>query len=341
MTLSRDLVRRLPKAELHVHLDGSIRPRTMIELARDQGVTLPAETPEQLARAVYVRDAQNLEEYLERYEITLAVMQTEAALERIAYEFVVDAAHDNVRYVEVRYCPALHTPALSLTAAVESPLAGLKRAEAETGTIARLIVCGLRTFAPSVSSDLARLAVDYQNDGVIAFDLAGSEAGHPARDHAQAFEYARGHGLSCTCHAGEGDGPDSIAQAIHICGAQRIGHGTRLQEDPELEAYVNEHRIPLEICVTSNLHTHTVESVSAHPILRYLELGCVVTLNTDSRLMDGITLSDEYWLAHSKLGMGRSDLDRLILNAIESAFLPASEKRELLDRVTSELKGIE
>ncbi len=341
MTLSRDLVGRLPKAELHVHLDGSIRPLTMIELARDQGVSLPADTPEALAKAVFVRDAQTLEEYLERYEITLAVMQTEAALERIAYEFVVDAARDNVRYVEVRYCPALHTPALSLTAAVERPLAGLKRGEAETGTIARLIVCGLRTLPASVSHDLARLAVDYRHDGVIAFDLAGSEAGHPARDHAKAFEYARGHGLSCTCHAGEGDGPDSISQAIHVCGAQRIGHGTRLQEDPELEEYVKEHGIPLEMCVTSNLHTHTVDSVGAHPILRYLELGLMVTLNTDSRLMDGITLSDEYWLAHSKLGLGRPALDRLILNTVHSAFLPEPEKSDLLARVTSELKEIE
>ncbi len=341
MTLTRDLIRRLPKAELHVHLDGSIRPMTMIELAREQGVKLPADTPGELADAMYVRNARNLEEYLKRYEITLAVMQTGSALERIAYEFVVDAARDNVRYVEARYCPALHTPALSLTAAVERPLAGLQRAAAETGTMARLIVCGLRTLPPTVSSDLARLAVDYMGDGVIAFDLAGSEAGHPARDHAKAFEYARGHGLACTCHAGEGDGPGSIAEAIHVCAAQRIGHGTRLQEDPELEAYVRENSIPLEMCITSNVHTHTVDSVSAHPIRRYLDLGCVVTLNTDSRLMDGIVLSDEYWLAHTKLGLGRSDLDQLIVNAVESAFLPEAEKRELADRVAAELKEIQ
>lgn len=227
MTITRELIRRLPKAELHVHLDGCIRPATMLELAREQRVSLPADEPEELARAMYVRDANSLEEYLERYQFTLAVMQTRDAMERIAYEFVIDSAADGVRYVEVRYCPALHTPALSLTQAVDAPLAGVVRAEAETGTMARLIICGLRTLPPKVSQDLARLAVDYADDGVVAFDLAGAEKGHPAVDHARAFEYARSHGLHCTCHAGEGDGPNSIRQALHVCGAQRIGHGTQ------------------------------------------------------------------------------------------------------------------
>ncbi len=340
MTLTRQLVRELPKAELHVHLDGSVRPSTMIELAREQNIALPATEPGRLADAMYVRDAQSLEEYLERYAITLAVMQTPEALERIAYEFVVDSAAENVRYVEVRFSPALHTPALSLTEAVERPLAGLRRAEQETGTIARLIICGIRTLPPKVSDDLAHLAVDYREDGVVAFDLAGSERGYPARDHASAFMYAQRYGLPCTCHAGEGDGPDSIGEAIHVCGARRIGHGTRLHEDPRLETLVLEQGIPLEICLTSNLHTHTVRSIEDHPIKRYLDIGCVVTLNTDSRLMDGITLSGEYWLAHTKLGLDRSSIDRLILNTFQSAFLPDQEKAALLDRVRTELEGI-
>lgn len=340
MTLTRELVGRLPKAELHVHLDGSLRPVTMIELAREQGVRLPSNDPGELARAVLVRDARSLEEYLERYTITLSVMQTAAALERIAYEFVVDAAGENVRYVEVRYCPALHAPALTLTQAMEAPLAGLKRGEAETGTWARLIVCGLRTLPPAVSLDLARLAVEYRADGVVAFDLAGAERGHPARDHVKAFEYALGRGLACTCHAGEGDGPDSIKQALHVCGAHRLGHGTRLHEDPELEWYVRERGIPLEMCLTSNLHTGVVRDVAEHPLRRYLERGCVVTLNTDSRLMDGITLSDEYWLAHTRLGLDRPQLERLILNAFHSAFLPDGDKERLLGRVARELEEI-
>ena len=221
--LSKDALRRWPKAELHVHLDGCLRPATMLELARQQGVRLPADTPEALAQALSVRGAHSLEEYLEKYRYTLSVMQTPGALERIAYEFVVDAAADGVRYVEVRYSPLLHRPALTLTQAIEAPLAGFRRAEAETGTKFGVIVCGIRTRPPTESLELARAAVEYRGAGVVAFDLAGAELGHPARQHRAAFEHAAAHGMACTCHAGEGDGPDSIAQALHECGAQRIG----------------------------------------------------------------------------------------------------------------------
>lgn len=340
MTLTRELIHRLPKVELHVHLDGCLRPETMLELAWEQGVRLPATDARGLAQALYVRHAKTLEEYLERYTVTLSVMQTAPALERIAYEFVLDSARENVRYVEVRYCPALHTPALPLAQAVEAPLRGLKRGERETGTMARLIVCGLRTKGPSVSLDLARLAADYARDGVVAFDLAGAERGFPASDHAAAFQHAREHGLFCTCHAGEGDGPDSIRQALDICGAQRIGHGTRLWEDPALEALVCERQIPIEGCVTSNVHTGTVREAAQHPLKRYHREGCRVTLNTDSRLMDGTTLSDEYWLAHETLGLTREDLDQVILNAARSAFLPDVEQRALVERIESELQGL-
>jgi adenosine deaminase len=338
VTLTRELLRRLPKAELHVHLDGCLRPETMLELAREQGVPLPASDPANLREAMSVEKAKSLEEYLERYFITLSVMQTPKALERIAYEFVVDVAKENVRYVEVRYCPALHTPAMTLQQAAEAPLAGLKRAEQETGTRARLIVCGLRTLSPSVSEDLARLAVDYMADGIVGFDLAGAERGHPAREHAKAFRYAAAHGLACTCHAGEANGPDSIRQAIEECGAQRIGHGTKLGQDPEMEAYVLEHRIPLEMCLTSNVHTGAASSVRRHPAREYFDRGCIVTLNTDSRLLDDIDLTGEYWRAHTELGFTREEIDRLILNSFESAFLPEREKKLMVDEVKRELK---
>lgn len=340
MTLTKELVQSLPKVELHVHLDGCLRPETMLELAWEQGVRLPATDARGLAQALYVRHAKTLEEYLERYTVTLSVMQTAPALERIAYEFVLDSAGENVRYVEVRYCPALHTPALTLIQALEAPLRGLQRGERETGTVARLIVCGLRTLAPSVSLDLARLAADHAREGVVGFDLAGAERGFPARDHLAAFEHARAHGLACTCHAGEGDGPDSIRQALELCGAQRIGHGTRLWEDPALEALVRERQIPMEMCLSSNVHTGTVLEATQHPLKRYHQQGCRVTLNTDSRLMDGVTLSDEYWLAHQALGLERADLDRLILNAAQGAFLPDGEKQALVQRLTTELEQI-
>jgi adenosine deaminase len=335
--LTKETLRRWPKAELHVHLDGALRPTTMLELAREQGIRLPADTPEALAKAMLVRDAKSLEEYLEKYTVTLSVLQTAAALERVAYEFVLDKAAENVRYVEVRYSPLLHRPALTLAQAIEAPLAGIRRGMIETGTKVGLIVCAMRTKPPAESLELARVAAEYQAAGVTAFDLAGAERGHPARDHRAAFEYAATQGMACTCHAGEGDGPHSIRQAIHDLGAQRIGHGTRLFEDTALLDEVVQRRIPLEMCLSSNLHTHVVSSVAEHPFQRYFQQGVVVTLNTDGPLTDGITLTDEYYLAHTTLGLGPTDLARVVLNACESAFLPEYERVALVSRVQSEL----
>jgi len=338
--LSKEALRRWPKAELHVHLDGCVRPATMLALAKAQRVKLPAETPEALAAALTVKGARSLEEYLTKYQYTLAVLQTATALERVAYEFVLDVAAENVRYVEVRYSPLLHRPALTLVQAIEAPLRGIKRAEAETGTKVGLIVCGIRTRPAGESLELARAAVDYRTAGLVAFDLAGPERGHPAREHRDAFAHAAQHGLACTCHAGEGDGAASIREALHVCGAQRIGHGTRLQEDPALLEEVVARRIPLEMCLTSNLHTHTVAAIAEHPFRGYLERGVQVSLNTDGRLMDGISLTDEYFLAHSTLGLTREQLARVVLNACESAFLPDYEKVALVSRVQSELEAL-
>ena len=335
--LTKDALRQWPKAELHVHLDGALRPATMIELAHAQGIRLPADTPDALAKTMLVRDAKSLEEYLQKYEITLSVLQTAQALERVAYEFVLDKAAENVRYVEVRYSPLLHRPALTLTQAIEAPLAGIRRAAAETGTKVGLIVCAMRTKPPAESLELARAAAEYHGAGVTAFDLAGAERGFPASAHKAAFEYAAAHGMACTCHAGEGDGPHSIDLALHECGAQRIGHGTRLLEDTKLLDEVVQRRIPLEMCLTSNVHTHVVASVAEHPFKRYYQQGVVVTLNTDGPLTDGITLTDEYFLAHAVLGLSPDELQRVVLNACESAFLPEYEKVALVSRVQSEL----
>ncbi len=339
MRLSRTDILRLPKVELHVHLDGCVRPDTMLELGSAAGVKLPADTADDLAAAMFVRRAPSLETYLERFDITLRVMQTRGALERIAHEFVVDSAADNIRYVEVRFCPALHTDSLTPSEAVEAVLRGLHAGERETGAAARLIICGLRTLPPAQSLDMARIAVAYRRDGVVAFDLAGGEATHPALDHARAFEHALGGGLSCTCHAGEGAGPESIRQAIDV-GASRIGHGTRLHEDPELEAELIDSGITLEVCLTSNVHTNTVTSLAAHPVRRYVDRGAVVTLNTDSRLMDATTLTDELHAAHVELGFTRDELGRVMLHAARSAFLPAAEKGTLLERMSKELATV-
>ena len=327
----RSFLRRLPKAELHCHLDGSVRPSTLLELGREYGVRMPADDPESLAEHMLVRDARNLEEYLARFETTLAVMQTADALDRIAYELAADAAAEGVRYIEVRYAPILNARnGLGLGEAVEAPLRGLARAERDHGITGRVIVCSLRHLDPATSLELARLAVAYRDRGVVAFDLAGGERGNPAARHADAFRYALDHGLACTCHAGEGDGADSVRQAVHVCGAQRIGHGTRLIEDETLTEFVNDERIAVEICLTSNVQTRAAESYEAHPLREYYDRGLNVVLNTDNRLMSGTTLVDEYEAAARHLDFDAEELCRVALNGFESAFLPGDVRARLV-----------
>ncbi|HTJ24000.1 MAG TPA: adenosine deaminase [Gemmatimonadaceae bacterium] len=327
-----ELLRRLPKAELHCHLDGSVRPETLLELAREYRQPVPRDDAEALREYMRVDDARSLEDYLSRFDVTLGVMQTGAALERIAYELSIDAARDGVRYLEVRYAPVLNTRhGLSLGEAVEAPLRGLERAEREGGTTARVIVCGLRHLTPEATLELARLAVAYRHRGVVGFDLAGGELGNPASVHAPAFAYAREHDLACTCHAGEGADASYVREAVHVCGAHRIGHATRLYEDESLMQYVNDRRIALEICLTSNVQTRAVESYQEHPLRRYFDRGMNVVLNTDNRLMSGTTLTDEYLHAASGLGFTFDELAEIALNGFSSAFLPWEERQRLLD----------
>jgi adenosine deaminase len=334
----RARLRALPKAELHVHLDGSLRPATLLELAGEVGAPLPAADPVALADAMRADDATDLPAYLSRFETTLAVMQTAPALERITRELVEDHAAEGVRYVEIRYSPVLHTrEGLTLEEAVEAPLRGLRAAEAATGIRGALIVCGLRTLDPAVSVELAKLAVAFRDRGVVAFDLAGAEAGYPAEKHAPAFQVARDANLAVTIHAGEAWGADSIHQALHRCGANRIGHGTRLREDPALERWVRDFRVPLEICLTCNVQTRVAPSLAAHPVRRYLDQGIVLTLCTDNRLMSGVSLVDEYARAAVHLSFTWEELTRVARMGFEGAFLPWDEKRRLLTAFDAEV----
>ena len=339
--VTRDLLRRLPKAELHCHLDGSVRPSTLLELGREYRAPMPRATAEELADYMRVDDARNLEEYLERFDITLRVMQTADALERIAYELAEDAAAEGVRYIEVRYAPVLNVRGgLTLAQAVEAPLRGLRRAQRDHGVIGRVLVCSLRHLPPATSLDLARLAVDFKGDGVVGFDLAGGEAGNPAAAHAAAFLYARENDLACTCHAGEGDGPDSVRQAVHVCGAHRLGHGTHLIDDPSLTQYVNDRRITVEVCLTSNVQTRAADSYEAHPFRRYYDAGLSVVLNTDNRLMSGTTLVDEYAHAAERLDFTAAELCQVARNGFEGAFLPYQERQRLIEQVDAEMAAL-
>jgi adenosine deaminase len=341
LSIFSNKLRQLPKAELHCHLDGSVRPATLLELAKERRIQMPKQTPEELADFMRVDDAQNLEDYLRRFDVTISVMQSEDALERIAYELVEDAVEDGVRYIEVRNAPLLNVvQGLTLVQALEAPLRGLRRAEKDFDITARFIVCALRQFPSESSLEMAKLAVEFKNDGVVAFDLAGGEKGNPAARHVEAFRYAREHDLAVTVHAGEGDGAESVRQAVHVCGANRIGHGTRLIEDAELTQYVNDRRIALEVCLTSNVQTRVADSYAAHPFREYFDRGLNVTLNTDNRLMSGTTLTDEYIYAAEHLELTVDELAGIALNGFESAFLPWEERLMLIEEVSDRIEEL-
>jgi adenosine deaminase len=342
MTLSTEVLRKLPKTDLHLHLDGSLRPRTVWELAKEQNVKLPAKTPAELARKLTAGSrTKSLADYLKIFDVTLSVLQVPEALERVAYELAEDCAAENVRHMEVRYSPILHQDkGLKLPDILEPVLRGLRRAEGDFKMSTGVIICGMRNISPRRSYQLAELAIEYRNRGVVAFDLAGEEKDFPARDHRRAFRLIADHNLSSTVHAGEGFGPPSIAQALHDCGAHRIGHGTRLIEDPELLNYVNDHRVPLEVCLTSNVQTGAVKSLQGHPFRRYLDAGLRVTLNTDNRMVSGTDLTKEYGIAIRTFGLTPYQLKRIVVNGFKSAFLPYADKARLLRRVVLEIDTV-
>lgn len=340
-TVTKELLHRLPKTDLHVHLDGSVRPETLIELAAEQGAKLPTTDPAALAEHMHVREARNLVDYLTRFDITLSVMQRADALERIAFELAEDAAAENVRYMEVRFSPVLNSQGgLTLEEAVQAPLRGLRRAEEEYDIRTGIIICGIRNMSPHTSMDLADLTIAFKNRGVVAFDLAGAEYNNPAKMHKDSFYRVGNANVAATIHAGEAFGPESIHQALHYCNANRIGHGTRLFEDPDLMQYVNDFRVPLEICLTSNVQTHAAKSFEEHPLRLYYDEGLVVTLNTDNRLMSNTTVTEEYWRAHQYLDFEWDELTRIALYGFESAFLPFQEKQALVEAMATEIEEL-
>lgn len=329
MKINEEFIRKLPKTDLHVHLDGSLRMETVLELARErEGRFSPAEIERLLVPG---KKYATLEEYLRAFEITLSVMQTRDSLMRVAYELGEDCAAENVRYVEARYSPLLHTEeGLKLPDIIESVIGGLKKAERDFGIRTGLILCGIRNIDPKLSYRLAKLAVDYKGRGVVGFDLAGAEKDFPAKDHRRAFALIINNNVNSTVHAGEAFGPKSIAQALHYCGAHRIGHGVRLREDPNLLNYVTDHRIPLEICISSNLQTGAVKKIADHPMKFYYEYGVRVTLNTDSRLVSDTSVSKELYLAAKNFDLTPFNLRDILINGFKSAFLPYNEKVLLL-----------
>ena len=338
MSILPKAIREMPKVLLHDHLDGGVRPETVIELAKDQKYDkLPTNDPGELSEWFH-RGANrgSLPLYLEGFALTCGVMQTDEALERIAYEMMEDMKKDGVVYVEIRFAPVFHTDkGLHWEEVVGSVLKGLERGEKDLGIGYGVIICAMRNM--NLSGEMAQLAVDFRDRGVVGFDLAGEEGGYPPKKHVEAFEYIQRQNFNITVHAGEGFGKESIWQAIQWCGAHRIGHATRLVDDivisdgkvvklGTLAQYVLDKRIPLEICLSSNVHTGAVKNLQEHPFGIYYREKFRVTLNTDNRLMSATTLSKEFQIAEEVFHLSFAEMEKLTINAMKSAFQPYDER---------------
>ena len=362
--LTDDILRRAPKSLLHDHLDGGLRPQTIIELAETVGYQgLPAQDADALGAWFRASaDSGSLERYLDTFSQTLAVMQTVGGLHRVASECVQDLAADGVVYAEVRYAPEQHlVDGLSLEDVVEAVNAGFRDGErkaAESGRRIRVTALLTAMRQAAKGTEIARLVVRYRNDGVVGFDIAGAEAGFPPTRHLDAFEYLRRENAHFTIHAGEAFGLPSIWEAIQWCGADRLGHGVRIIDDVRvagrpysedvayaagadpsevtlggLASYVRDRRIPLEMCPSSNVQTGAAESVARHPISLLKRLKFRVTVNTDNRLMSGTSMTREMSLLVNDAGWTLEDLRWATINAMKSAFIPFDERLAIIDEV--------
>ncbi len=345
MKLDKTLLHRLPKVLLHEHLDGVLRPWTVIDLAGQANYTgLPTTDPQALADWFHQgANKGSLAKYLEGFAHTIAVMQTEEGLERVAYEQAEDLSQDGVVYFETRFAPVFHTKGgLTHQQVLSAVLRGLERGRKDFGVLSGVIVCAMRNM--DVSLEMAELAVDFRDRGVVGFDLAGEEGGYPPKKHVEAFHYIQRQNFNITIHAGEGYGKESIWQAIQYCGAHRIGHGTRLIEDiavadgrvvklGDLAQYVLDKRIPLEICLISNVHTGATPSVAEHPFKIFYQEKFRVTLNTDNRLMSNTSMTREFEVAAETFDLNLDDFEKLTINAMKSAFIPYNQRRDIIYNV--------
>ncbi len=325
----------LPKIDLHLHMDGAIRVPTIAELGEELGIKLPSYDPKELARFVQVdRDCRSLTDYLKRFEVFYPILPYAKTQERIAYELCEDCARDGVIYFETRFAPMLAcNDRFTMEDAVVAALEGLRRGQRDFGVRCGLILCCFRSGALRENVETVKLAHKYRDKGVIGIDLAGDELRYPAAPLAEAFALARKLEIPITIHAGEGDKPENIREAVFEHGATRIGHGVSLRRDVELLKRVRDHGTVFEICLTSNLQTCTVPSAREHPFKRFLDEKVRVTLNTDDPAISNITLTDEFELAAREYKLSRAQIRELLLNAAYAAFAEKSLRDELSAQV--------
>lgn len=341
--ISKEIIKLAPKVELHDHMDGSLRPRTVIELAADQGVSLPS-TEEEVLADYFIRGCRqkSLALYLDTFQYTVRVMQTEEAIERVAFEDVEDLAEQNVVYAEIRFAPMLHTNAgLTMEQVVLAALRGLEQGRRKTGMQFGLILCAMRNESPAIALRVAELAVAFRDRGVVGFDIAGDEHGNPPKKYIEAFQYIRNRNFNLTIHAGEAYGVESIWQAIQVCGAQRIGHGTRLIDDMSIEGekavklgalsqFVLDKRIPLEQCLSSNVGTGAAATYATHPFNIFFRNNFRVFLCSDNRLMSNTNLTKEFEIAADNFNYNIRDIEKITINAMKSSFIHHNDKIRII-----------
>ncbi len=341
--LTSALIKQLPKVELHDHLDGGVRVETIIALAKKYSITIPSDDPKTLKQWFAEGGKQkSLTLYLQAFGVTISVMQTKEALKQIAFEAVEDLAEQNICYAEIRFAPNLHTSGgLTMEETVQAVLDGLDQGTRQTGVPIGLILCAMRSQSPELSVEVANLAVAFADRGVVGFDLAGDEAGNPPKKHLSAFQFIRSKNFNITLHAGEAFGVESIWQAVQICGSHRIGHGVRLVEDMMIDGskiiemgslanYILDRRIPMEMCLSSNVGTGAVASFSEHPFPILYRNRFRVFLCVDNRLMSDTTLTKEMEIAVEYYNLTIRDLEKITINAMKSAFLHHQERLEII-----------
>lgn len=336
-----EVISRMPKAELHVHLDGCLRVETVAELALEQGIELPVSREQLRSACVVPEDCPSLAEYLDRFVIPLMVLQHPDALERAVYELCEDARRENVRYIEPRFAPSLlNKNGMSIDEAIAASTRGWHAGAKDFGLEGGLILCAMRHRPPEQNLVVAKTGERYLGDGVIGFDIAGDEAPYPILEHRDALLYARAAGYGMTAHAGEGAGAESVRAAVEVIGVSRVGHGTRSKEDQTLLPLLRDRGISLDMCPHSNVQTKAVDSLAHHPLRFYFDYSIPVTVSTDSRTCSDTTVSREFERVHEALGFNVAEIWKMTQTALEVGFVGADARATVLSEYMKEMESL-
>ncbi|MFA9557024.1 adenosine deaminase [Evansella sp. AB-rgal1] len=335
---SISILERLPKVDLHVHLDGSIKPETVLDLSIEEDVSLPSNNITDLRNLLGIHGSCiSLREYLSKFELVSKLLHSERALERVAFEIVEQASAQNCKYIEVRFAPQQHREkGLRIDEVLQAVIRGLKRGNETFDVKARVIACCMRHHSIKQNMEVIEVASHFLHKGLVAVDLAGDEAEYPAYLHLEVFQYANKKGIPVTIHAGEAGGPENIYDAVTKLCANRIGHGVRLRENQKIYDFIRDQKIPLEMCPISNIQTKASKSWSDYPLKEYYEKGINITINTDNLTVSNTNLVKEYKIIMEKYKFTLKDISNFILNGLQASFLPEGEKKMLTDKYREE-----